>query len=403
MFLLQIRISFHFLLLLLIIVGESFFSKTSVWGQRMDLADSLHEKNDVLEQNKSENETFGQNPFRMVEYYPQVGTEVSANQAFTNPKTNSSFDSEAGDSIPGDSSGDTFFSTPPNEADTLFFDERSSFTDTNKSSSTLLREPPQSRKSCFQKVTFEQSFSGSGGSDAFSVLHTDFSAMFALPGPGGGIFLLSPLFAFDHFCEMPNIPLEDNFYRVGVNVTWMKELNEFWRVMLFSSPTYSSDFQAGSGKAVRVPSGGMGIWTPTPHWQFLFGIVYTGIEDWAILPVCGAIWQPNEDWKIEMTLPKPRICRRFEVNSSWMKPFWLYVAGEYAGSSWAADLNGHEDLMSCHELRLMFGIERDRPKIGEADFKFEIGFSFCRELYFEDSPLEYESDIGFVEKVEIKF
>lgn len=369
----------------------------------MDLADSLYEKNDVLEQNKSENETFGQNPFRMVEYYPQVGTEVSANQAFTNPKTNSSFDSEAGDSIPGDSSGDTFFSTPPNEADTLFFDERSSFTDTNKSSSTLLREPPQSRKSCFQKVTFEQSFSGSGGSDAFSVFHTDFSAMFALPGPGGGIFLLSPLFAFDHFCEMPNIPLEDNFYRVGVNVTWMKELNESWRVMLFSSPTYSSDFQAGSGKAVRVPSGGMGIWTPTPHWQFLFGIVYTGIEDWAILPVCGAIWQPNEDWKIEMTLPKPRICRRFEVNSSWMKPFWLYVAGEYAGSSWAADLNGHEDLMSCHELRLMFGIERDRPKTGEADFKFEIGFSFCRELYFEDSPLEYESDIGFVEKVEIKF
>ncbi len=442
MFLPRISILFDAVRVLLILFSEFIFGVVGVCGQSMEHGGLSYEKE--ASRFTSNEETFGLNPFHLADAGLQVGSVSETGSAVAMDAPPSSmvfqdntkneirenlFEEEKTDEIAvGDTwkdspeALDTAVSSPQwgnsvagesvaieslsgrNSSNATFGESYSSGEMKSSLSTDLLREPPQSRKGCFQKTTFEQSLSsGGGGADALGAFHTDFSAMFALPGPGGGVFLLSPLFAFDHFYETPNIPIRDNFYRIGMNVTWMKELNEFWRMMLFVSPTYSSDFQNSSGKAVRVPAGGVGIWTPTPHWQFLFGIVYTGIDDWAVLPLCGAIWQPNEDWKIEVTLPKPRLCRRFEWDSSWMKSFWLYLTGEYAGSSWAVDFGGRDDLMSCRELRLMVGIERDRPKIGELDFNVEIGFSFYRKLYFEDSPLEYEPDVGFVEKIEIKF
>lgn len=451
-----------------LVLSVSIFFAVGASGQAIANGGSFSGGNGSASQFCSDDETFGLNPFHLVEPYPQVGvaskvesaTKVefetkiepetapygdhSVSGAFQNVaksetcafsleerqgeqtcerqtgettvgavgewEAGSGFleadsgSSQWGNSVSGESVALESLSGGIS-SNTTFSESYSSGEMERSLPNDLLREPPRSRNSFFQKATFEQSLSGGGGgSDAFGVFHTDVSAMFALPGPGnGGVFLFSPLAAFDHFYETPNIPVSDDLYRVGLNVTWMKEVNEFWRVMLFASPTYSSDFQNTSGKALRTPAGGVGIWTPTPHWQFLFGVVYTGIEDWSVLPLCGAIWQPNEDWKIEMTLPKPRLCHRVEWNSSWLKSFWVYLAGEYAGSSWAVDFGGRNDLMSCHELRLMLGVERDRPKIGEIDFSVEIGFSFCRKLYFEDSPLEYEPDIGFVEKIEIKF
>ncbi len=269
-----------------------------------------------------------------------------------------------------------------------------------------LRTLPEHRNTFFQSVTGNAFILSPGsGAEALGIAHGAVSAMFAAPCPGNhGSFLISPTFCIDSLYEMPaSLPMRSDLYRAGVTFTWMKDVNDFWRVLLFITPGYASDFKTNSSKAIRIPGGGMAIWTPTPQWQFQLGAMYTALDDWPIIPFLGAVWQPNENWKVDLLIPKPRICRRFELGSNGVFPVWVYVAGEYWGGSWAVEIQNRDDLVSYRDLRLVLGVERDRPAIGDLDFSAEIGLSFCRKLYFEDRPETYRSEPGFVGKIQLKF
>lgn len=269
-----------------------------------------------------------------------------------------------------------------------------------------LRAQPDHRNSFFQSFSFDESLTTSGGgSDALGIAHVGVSAMFAAPCLGNhGTFLFSPTFALDHFYDMPDtLEMADSLYRVGLNVTWMTDINDFWRVMLFVTPGVATDFETSSSDMFRLPGGGVAVWTPTPQWQFSFGVLYTAMEEWSVIPLAGATWQPNENWKFDISFPKPKISRKVESPFSALGPLWIYVAGEYAGGTWAVELAEREDLATYRELRLMFGVERAKPKIGELNFQFEIGLAFCRKLEFDDSPITYRPDVGFVERFQLKF
>lgn len=269
-----------------------------------------------------------------------------------------------------------------------------------------LRQMPDHRKSFFQSLSVDEFLeTPGGGADACGLVHAGASVMFAAPCPGGyGSFLFSPTFDFDYFYELPRgLVMADSLYRAGLNLTWLNDVNDFWRVMLFVTPSYASDFETHSSKAIRVPGGGMAVWTPSPNWQFTFGALYTALESWSVLPIGGVIWQPNDVWRVEMTFPKPRICRRIETSAEWVGPLWLYLAGEFSGGTWAVDLSGRDDLATYRELRVMLGVERAKPKLGELNVRCELGVSFCRKLYFEDAPAEYRPDAGLVQKLSIHF
>ncbi|MDO4629961.1 MAG: DUF6268 family outer membrane beta-barrel protein [Planctomycetia bacterium] len=272
-----------------------------------------------------------------------------------------------------------------------------------------LRAQPEHRNSFFQSISLDESLTTSGGgSDELGVVHVGVSAMFAAPCPGNhGSFLFSPTFALDHFYDMPDtlkkLDMADSLYRVGLNVTWLNDINDFWRVMLFVTPGVATDFETSSSDMFRLPGGGVAVWTPSPQWQFSFGLLYTAMEEWSVIPLAGATWQPNENWKFDFSFPKPKISRKADSPISALGPLWIYVAGEYSGGTWAIELAEREELATYRELRLMFGIERAKPQIGELNFQFEIGLAFCRKLEFDDSPLTYRPDVGLVERLQIKF
>ena len=273
------------------------------------------------------------------------------------------------------------------------------------SASELLRQAPEHRKSFFQGFSLNQSFtSASGDAEELGLVHFGTNVLFAAPMPwDAGALILAPNFMFDHFYEMPSaLKMKDSLYRAGVSLTWRKEVNEFWNIMAFISPTFSSDLENTSSDAIRLPGGGVAVWTPTPHWQFSLGVAYTGMEEWAVTPIGGFIWQPNEDWKLDCTFPKPRLCRRIEPFAG-HSPFWVYLAGEFFGGTWAVDLAGRNDLATYREVRIMFGVERDRPKLGELDIKLELGIALWRKLEFEDSDEVYHPDLGFVENLIVRF
>lgn len=267
-----------------------------------------------------------------------------------------------------------------------------------------LREQPPHRNTFFQSVTAEQSLStGGGGPESVGNVHAEAKAMFALPCPGGGNFLLTPSFLVDHFYELPDtLEMEKTLYRTGLTLSWMKDFRDDLRVVVFVSPMYMGDFK-NSGDNVRVPGGGWVVWTPSPNWQFSLGAYYTAINGWLVMPIAGVTWQPNEDWKFDFAFPNPRISHRITPTNPRFSPFWLSVAGELFGGSWATLVNGQEDTATFREYRILFSIHRDRPKIGEIDARLEVGFSFYRSLYFDDRPTEYQPGVGFVERFYLSF
>ena len=280
----------------------------------------------------------------------------------------------------------------------------------------------QGRAGIFQKLTGKATYVSSGGgasSLGLTTINLDLVLGFPFPSRTSPL-LLTPYFQSD-FMDFGNGygTMPTSLYRAGVNVAWIKPINDQWGLFLFVSPCVSSDFHAKFDKAFRCPVGLIANWTMNPEWKLSLGVIYTDNDDWLFVPACGITWTPNELWKYELTVPRPRICRRIDdpfrqfrsagaAGAAFQDAYWLYLAGEYQGGTWAVDAPeywkaGSDDQLRYRDLRVMFGFERDRQRIGRVDFNAEIGVAFCRKLYFEDSPAVYHPKPAFVARLQALF
>ena len=114
-------------------------------------------------------------------------------------------------------------------------------------------------------------------------------------------------------------------------------------------------------------------------------------------PIGGLIWKPNEDVNYEMVFPKPKLAHRvrwFGANTDDLQD-WLYLAGEFGGSTWAmARADGSTTRMDYSDWRILLGLEH--KAIGGLDYRFELGYVFSRRFLYESSPIEYEPDDTFM-------
>lgn len=222
-----------------------------------------------------------------------------------------------------------------------------------------------------------------------------------------------------HILQGPYAPdMPPQLYDLGLEVRWLKQLRPRLGVDLAVAPAAFTDFNTSQATAFRVVGRGMLLWDITPRLQSALGAAYLGRLDIPALPIAGAIWSPNEDWRIEAVFPRPRAARRFipppaidRLAASRVGPLlgfspdqdhWAYLVAELGGNTYAIRrASGANDRVTYSELRLALGWER-RIERGVSS-RNEIGYAFHRSLDYLSAPgrqfladgLMLRSDVAF--------
>lgn len=178
-------------------------------------------------------------------------------------------------------------------------------------------------------------------------------------------------------------------YDQWIEFRWLKKFNDRWAMDLAITPSLYTDYDNLSSHSFRMMGRALALYTASPEWQWAFGAIYLGREDLTALPAVGAIWTPNDTYKVEFLFPRPRVMRKLSSDETATR--WLYLAGEFGGGSWAIERPGvvpgtrFNDIVTYSALRLLVGYEHKRAK-GFSP-RIEAGWTFNRSL-------EYQSGLG---------
>jgi hypothetical protein len=210
-------------------------------------------------------------------------------------------------------------------------------------------------------------------------------ASFGIPlGDMDNILGFRPYFRVDNLSGPTSLDLPETLYDTGLTMlhekTWTGPISS----TLILSPGVRSDFKTGDN-AFRIFGLAVINWEATCDLTLSLGVVYFDRDDVPLLPAFGASWTPTPQWKIDATMPRPRIARRLWKNCDQAEG-WAYIAGVMGGSTWAVKRDsGLSDDLSIRDFRALFGYEVVRP--GNRGFFVEGGYVFGR-------TIEYESQIG---------
>ena len=131
------------------------------------------------------------------------------------------------------------------------------------------------------------------------------------------------------------------------------------------------------------------------------GAMYTGRDDFPVLPSAGLLWTPTADWKLDLQFPSPRISRCISRDAD-VSESWLYLAGVFGGNTWSVTRSsGLTDDLTLRDLRLVGGIEY---LLTENRGVFaEVGFVFNRSLEYTRVPIERELDATWMIRAGLSF
>ena len=261
--------------------------------------------------------------------------------------------------------------------------------------------PPDARDGMFQKLIFTSAYLDSGNSRGLGITEMDLRAILALPIPSRKApMLITPGFG-TYFLNWPRSPdLPSQLYDAYVQFRWMYRWNPAIATDFAITPGVYSDFEQGTDEAIRLPGHGAVLWTWTPEWKALVGCAYLDRLENNILPIGGLIWTPDEDVNYEMVFPKPKLAHRVRWLGADTDDLqdWLYLAGEFGGSTWAiARADGSTARMDYRDWRILLGLEH--KAIGRLDYRFELGYVFERRFLYNSSAIEYNPEDTFMVRV----
>jgi hypothetical protein len=170
---------------------------------------------------------------------------------------------------------------------------------------------------------------------------------------------------------------------------WVKQHSDRLSFMVGVTPGISSDFVA-TKDAIRISCLGAATYRWKRNTQLMLGVAYLDRADISILPVAGLVWTPNEDSRLEVTLPRPRFAKRIHWNGYWDSDSddWVYLAGQLGGGTSAIRRSaGFDDEMTLRDFRLLLGVERTIEEGWNGCA--EIGYVFGREIKLEQDATKY--------------
>ena len=258
------------------------------------------------------------------------------------------------------------------------------------------------RKSCYQGISLSSLYIHDDTSSGLAITGVDLSTTLAVPlGSFDNLLLITPFFRPDFLDSAASLNLPSEVFETGVRGFWKRSINERLGTMAIVTPGMRTDFQNTDG-AFRIFGMGLLTWQAVPETLALSGgVVYTGREDFPVLPAVGLLWTPTPDWRFDIQFPSPRISHRIQKDGQ-NSETWAYLSGVFGGNSWAVERpNGARDEMTLRDYRLITGVEHvlagNRSLFGEA------GYVFGRSLEFTNSSETTDLDSTWMLRCGITF
>ena len=247
------------------------------------------------------------------------------------------------------------------------------------------------RERLIPQIRFDATYLLADGGQDLGVtdLETQLTAAFPF-SYGTAPLLVTPGFAF-HFwdgpvsTEFPGSPdMPGVTYSAYIDFGWRPQITPHFSADLGVRPGLYGDFEFFNDKTFRIKARALGIYTPNPQFQWVFGVLYLDRMNLKILPAGGLIWTPHEGVRWEFLFPRPKFshCLTTVGNTE----FWWFVAGEYGGDSWTIEraFTGNEDYVDYNDFRVSIGLEW--TTLSNYRGFVEFGYVFERELDYQVGP-----------------
>jgi hypothetical protein len=188
--------------------------------------------------------------------------------------------------------------------------------------------------------------------------------------------LVTPGLGF-HLWSGPDVlDLPPRVYDLYVDLSWRAISRDRSGLTVGLTPGYYGDFGRLDSKAFQFTGWLLGDWTVNERWTLLGGLAYVRQLKSNLLPIGGAVWRPNEDVRVDLIFPRPRVARRLAVDET--QETWGYVSGVFGGGAWAVEDGNRNVLVRYSDLRLGLGVEWLRWDGGST--QIELGYVFARDI-----------------------
>jgi len=258
------------------------------------------------------------------------------------------------------------------------------------------------RTTCFQGAQAAYGVIPGSDSDGLGIKTLDLLGTFAVPfGSMDHVISFTPYFHMDQLNANASLDVPDALYDTGVKAFWKKVQSERFTTMVLFTPSVRSDFQS-SEQAFKLFGMALLQWQIVPQKVSMTGgAIYTGRQDFPVLPMMGLYWTPSPLWKLDIQFPAPRLSRRLLKDGD-NSETWAYLAGVFGGNTWAVRrAGGQNDQLTLRDLRLVLGVEyllRENRGVF-----VETGVVFDRSMEYENSPGEINFGDAILLRAGIQF
>lgn len=209
-------------------------------------------------------------------------------------------------------------------------------------------------------------------------------AFTALPG-----FSVRPGFQ-THFLDGPaRTDLPPRWHNARVEFRQLVPVTQQLALELALAPGYWGDFERSDSETFRITGRALGYYTASVRTRWVLGLMYLDREDVTLLPAFGVIHSPEENLRLELLFPRPRLAMRLTRLEAAER--WVYLAGEFGGGSWfVVRRNGAGDVATYSDWRLVLGLEQ--KFVNGRSLLVEAGYVFNRELDYSRGPGDFDPD-----------
>jgi hypothetical protein len=253
------------------------------------------------------------------------------------------------------------------------------------------RQDSPAARPLLQRLKFDYTWLPGAGENGLQINDFELSAAAAVPLREGWAPLLVTPDVAAHFWQGPRSgaapDLPPSLYDASVEFAWRPRLAPWLFADLAVTPGVYGDFKEWTSDTFQLRGRGLAIVAFSPQLQVVGGALYVNRNKTKILPAGGVIWNPDEDTKLNVVFPQPKLARRLATfgDAQW----WGYLAGEFGGGRWAVErADGSADSVDYTDARAILGVEWLVPQ-GPAGH-VEVGYVFARRVNFTSDTPDYK-------------
>ncbi len=187
--------------------------------------------------------------------------------------------------------------------------------------------------------------------------------------------------------------IPEDLFEYSVGIASVRKLNERWNVRTILGVELATDNENRSSDAWRFRGGVFATYSKNDNVSWTLGAIAMGRQDLPVIPVIGAVWQPNPSVRVDLVYPQPRVNRLLFDDGD--RQQWIYLGGGTSGSTWGyQQFDSTDDQLTYSDLRVVLGLESrpagssGKPFVRGKTMQLELGYVFSRQLEFEQETRE---------------